>query len=111
MSDLIRRQDLYNEINKLEELARNRVIDTPTNSPAYVRYVTQLNERTALKHIIADTPVAYDVDKVVERLEELHNYACFPADWVSEEQEPVYKYFREKLTEILKTIKAGGVNG
>ena len=39
-----------------EELARQRVLDTPTHSPAYLRYVAQLNERTALKHEIADAP-------------------------------------------------------
>ena len=39
-----------------EELARQRVLDTPTHSPAYLRYVAQLNERTALKHEIMDAP-------------------------------------------------------
>lgn len=56
MSDLISRSKLYNEIAKKEELARKRVLDTPTHSPAYLRYVAQLNERTELKHEIADAP-------------------------------------------------------
>lgn len=42
------------------------------------------------------------INKLIERLEELHNYSCFPSDYVSEEQEKVYVYFRKKLTEILK---------
>ena len=54
MDNLIDRAELYKHIAELEELARNRVCDTPTNSPAYMRYVAQLNERTYLKHGIAD---------------------------------------------------------
>lgn len=53
--ELIDKAALYNKIAELEELARNRVVDTPTSSPAYQRYSTQLTERTALKHLIADT--------------------------------------------------------
>lgn len=49
MTDLIDRAELYKHIAELEELARNRVCDTPSNSPAYMRYVAQLNERTYLK--------------------------------------------------------------
>ena len=46
-----------------EELARQRVLDTPTHSPAYLRYVAQLNERTALKHEIANAPTVEAVPK------------------------------------------------
>lgn len=56
MTDLIDRAELYKHIAELEELARNRVCDTPSNSPAYMRYVAQLNERTYLKHKVADAP-------------------------------------------------------
>ena len=56
---LISREALYNEIVRLEELARNRVRDTPSSSPCYMRYVAQLNERTALKQLVIDAPVAY----------------------------------------------------
>ena len=49
MDNLIDRAELYKHIAELEELARNRVCDTPTNSPAYMRYVAQLNERTYLR--------------------------------------------------------------
>ena len=56
MSDLISRKYLYDKMLEKEELARQRVLDTPTHSPAYLRYVAQLNERTALKHEIADAP-------------------------------------------------------
>ena len=56
MSDLISKSVLYKKIAKLEDLARDRVLDTPTNSPCYMRYVAQVNERTNFKHIIADEP-------------------------------------------------------
>ena len=42
----------------MEEVARNCYLDTPWDSPASSRYIAQLNERTALKHMIADEPAA-----------------------------------------------------
>ena len=62
-NDLISREALYNKIVRLEELARNRVRDTPSSSPCYMRYVAQLNERTALKQLVIDAPVAYPLPK------------------------------------------------
>ena len=41
-------------------------------------------------------------EKILERLEELQNYACFPAEWVNEEQSKIHSYYANKLTEILK---------
>jgi hypothetical protein len=64
MAKYIDKSELYKEIAELEELSRKRVVDTPTNSPAYARYVAQLDERTMLKHKIADTHAA-DVAPVV----------------------------------------------
>ena len=64
MAEYMEKATLYKDISELEELARNRVLDTPTNSPVYVRYVAQLNERTMLKHKIFDFPAA-DVAPVV----------------------------------------------
>lgn len=69
MSDLISRSALYNKLVELETLARNRVLDTPINNPCYQRYVSQMNERTRLKELVADLPTAYNVDKVVAELE------------------------------------------
>lgn len=56
--------ELYETISELEDLARQRVLDTPSNSPAYPRYLAQLQERTNLKHKIYDMPTA-DVTTVV----------------------------------------------
>lgn len=41
-------------------------------------------------------------EKVIEKIEELHNEACFPCDFVSESQGKVYNYFESKLKDILK---------
>lgn len=54
MDEYIEKASLYNEISKLEELARNRYLDTPSNSPFYPIYMAQMQERTSIKHIIAD---------------------------------------------------------
>ncbi len=70
MDKLISAEKLYNKVAELEELARDRVLDTPTTSPAHPRYVAQLNERTALKHMIMDEPAAFDKEKVIEELKE-----------------------------------------
>ena len=68
MDKLISAEKLYNKVAELEELARDRVLDTPTTSPAHPRYVAQLNERTALKHMIMDEPAAFDKEKVIGEL-------------------------------------------
>lgn len=54
---------LYEKVQHDEELARNRVLDTestlpyPNNlNPSYTRYAAQMDERTRLKHMIADAP-------------------------------------------------------
>ena len=47
-----------------EEEARKKAFNTPTHSPAYLRYVAQLNERTALKHEIANAPTVEAVPVV-----------------------------------------------
>ena len=48
MDDLISRESLYDKMRESEDLARQRVIDTPTSfpngsvNPAYIRYMAQL---------------------------------------------------------------------
>lgn len=60
---LINADLLYTQLQKDEELARKRVLDTesftpyPNNlNPSYTRYVAQMDERTRLKHMVADAP-------------------------------------------------------
>lgn len=67
---------LYAKLQEHEELARKRVWDTestlpfPTNlNPAYTRYLAQLDERTALKHMVADAPT-------IEQPEIIHCREC-----------------------------------
>ena len=43
-----------------------------------------------------------EFEKILDRLEELQNYACFPTEWVNEEQSKIHSYYANKLTEILK---------
>ena len=56
MDEYINKNVLYETIAQLEELARNRYLDTP--SLYYPMYMTQLNERTYFKRIITDLPAA-----------------------------------------------------
>lgn len=56
-------QKMYADMSNREELARRRVIDTPTNSPCYLRYVAQLNERTAFREMLFDAPTIIEADK------------------------------------------------
>lgn len=61
MDEYINKNVLYEIIAQLEELARNRYLDTP--SLYYPMYMTQLKERTHFKHIIQFFPAA-DVEPV-----------------------------------------------
>ena len=56
MDEYINKNVLYEKIAQLEELARNRYLDTP--SLYYPMYMTQLNERAYFKQIITDLPTA-----------------------------------------------------
>ena len=56
MDEYINKNVLYKIITQLEELARNRYLDTP--SLYYPMYMTQLNERAYFKQIITDLPTA-----------------------------------------------------
>lgn len=65
MSEYINKSKLYEKVAELEDLARQRFLDTPSTSPCYERYREQLNERTALKHLVADFPTE-NVAEVVQ---------------------------------------------
>lgn len=59
---LIDANELYERIAEKEELARQRLVDTPSRlpngsfNPYATRYATQLDERTTFKFMIADAP-------------------------------------------------------
>lgn len=60
---LIDGEALYKQVAESEEKARDRFLDASSSlpcptyiNPAYTRYNEQLNERTRLKHVIADAP-------------------------------------------------------
>ena len=56
MSDLINGKDLYEKIADLEADMRKKLLSTPRDSEAYIRYVERLNERSFFKHEIMDAP-------------------------------------------------------
>lgn len=75
MADYIMRQSIYKKIAEMEETAMNRYLCTPWDSPAKELYRAQLNERTALKHIIEDEQAA-NVRKDVHGKWEPGNQNC-----------------------------------
>lgn len=64
MSRYIDKDTLLNRIVSLEQLARKRVYDTPTNIPCYERYVAQMQDMEHIISIIKAMPTA-DVVEVV----------------------------------------------
>lgn len=60
---LISANRLYEKVAGLEEMARDRYLDTTTClpnggvNPSAIRYGAQMDERTAFKHMIADAPI------------------------------------------------------
>ena len=57
---------LYADMSEMEEIARQRVIDTHSYSPCYMQYVAQLNERTAFKEMLYDAPTVIEADREAE---------------------------------------------
>ena len=108
MNDLISRSALYNKLVELETLARNRVLDTPINSPCYQRYVSQMNERTMLKELVADLPTAYDVEKVVEAIKKTHCKKCRNILGVAGAEE-YCKGQKCEIEELCDIVRIGGV--
>lgn len=60
--EYIERETLLKRIVSLEQLARKRVYDTPTNSPCYERYVAQMQDRQQMLSIIKAVPAANVVE-------------------------------------------------
>ena len=58
MTDYISRQTAISMFAELQELANKRVCDTPTDSPGYMRYVTQARERDDTVRRLMDLPAA-----------------------------------------------------
>ena len=108
MDKLISAEKLYNKITEIEELARNRVLDTPITSPTYMRYVAQLNERTALKHMIMDEPAAFDKEKVIEELENATGDIHFTEDGSFNGKFIEDFYFIQAKTAI-EIVEKGGI--
>lgn len=76
---LIDADPIYEGLKIDEELARDRVIDTPnsfpdgTLNPSAIRYMAQLSERTRFKELVHDAPTvdAVPVDMIKGRIKDL----------------------------------------
>ena len=68
---------------------RKKLLSTPIDSEAYIRYVERLNERSFLKHEIMDAPSVEAVPVVHGEWEE--------CDWVEYEHGECIHYSREAL--------------
>ena len=64
MNDFISRRDLYERIADLEADVKKKLLSTPRDSEAYIRYVERLNERSVFKHEI-NAATAVEVKEVV----------------------------------------------
>lgn len=89
---LIDADALYEKLKSDEDLARQRVIDTPNSfpngmlNPAAVRYQAQLTERTRLKEIVYDAPTIGE--RNTGKWEKIHwkAYRCSECGKISEYQ-------------------------
>ena len=75
MSIYIDKETVLNRIVSLEQLARKRVYDTPTNSPCYERYVAQMQDRQQMLSIIKAVPTADVVEVRHGRWETTPDYS------------------------------------
>lgn len=95
MGDLISREALIDEIKNGK--------DKP---PIY----DGMQEAIWIKHCIRNAPIDCDYEKVWGMLEELHNYACFPTEWVGEKEQPIYDYFEKETKKILDYLSKSAAN-
>lgn len=78
---LIDADALYERLKADEELARNRVIDTPNSfpngavNPSAIRYMAQLSERTRFKEMVCDAPTVNAATPVVRCKDCKHNFS------------------------------------
>jgi hypothetical protein len=95
MARYIDADKLLEQVNSLEQLARKRVYDTPTNSPAYERYATQYHEREKMLAILKAQPTA-DVAPNSEVEQWYHEYHTIKDEL---KQEKTYHRETEKLAD------------
>lgn len=86
---LIDADPIYERLKADEELARDRVIDTPSSfpngavNPSAIRYMAQLSERTRFKEMVFDAPTIEDrkrgewtTEQVAELLANMFGEEC-----------------------------------
>lgn len=94
-------KDLINRSALLEEIENGK--DKP-------KIYDGMEEVFWIKYCIQNAPIDCDYEKVFGMLEELHNYACFPTEWVGEEEQPVYNHFEKELKKILDYMSKSAAN-
>ena len=114
MSDLISRQALREELSWRERVARDRVINTPQDSPCYQRYQAQLTERERLIELLENAPTAFDKEKVIQKLNEELQAAQMAKVLVETDLDLGISTgfadgYYNGIVDTIKTVKKGGV--
>lgn len=106
MARYIDADELIAQVVPLEQLARKRVYDTPTNSPAYERYATQYYEREKALSIIKAQPTADVIPKakVEEMLQQIDTLIVEYLDglYMTGEFLEIFTELKKRYTEELK---------
>ena len=107
---LIDADALREQIAEKEELARQRVLDTPSRmpngnfNPSAMRYATQLDERTQMKFMIVDAPtvdavpvrhgkfIGTEYDGYADGYPVYYEWKCSECGCIFEDNEPTYKF-------------------
>lgn len=100
MAQYIDADELIKEVGSLEQLARKRVYDTPTNSPVYERYCTQFQERKRILSIIKAHPTA----EVVPKSEVAQEFTCFVGDPHKVDHCPYLDEIEKSKTDVAREI-------
>lgn len=103
MSDLISRSELLNAMNTWDKFGcdchSGLVRIDNTNNEEYVPFVHYEDMVNCVKNI----PTAYDVDKVVEELEEAKHEICLSDDDL--------EHYQNGIDNAIEIVKQGGVSG
>ena len=109
-NDLISRKALLEELKTLERLVRDRVTDTPWDSPCRQRYQAQLFERERLKELVEKMPIAFDKEKVMEELrQEAMHVLGIPEERFNLDEGEYSSYCSISFSQAKKIVEKGGI--
>ena len=81
--DLISRKALYDKIAELEADVRKKLLSTPRDSEAYIRYVERLNERSVFNQEIMAAPTV-EVPQWIPCIERLPKIEEEPSEYAKD---------------------------